>query len=152
MALWYCFSMYCRVRPDVHSLPAIPKSSGIFSSTAFRILSCSSSVRTMWLPSLRPYFFRSRELSPSRWYAVHISLARFCRTPVNSSISFPVFPNFLSRTTRLRISLCSSLPAFLKSISLLFLAFCEGNSIEYQQKLWSLIQQYYIVLVLNNRY
>ena len=152
MALWNCFWMYCRVRPNVHSLPVIPKSSGIFSSTVFRIFSCFSVVWTIWLPALRPYFFRSRELSPSRWYDVHISLAQFCRTPVNSSISFPVFPNFLSRTTCLRISLCSSLPAFLKSISLLFLAFCEGNSIEYQQKLWSLIQQYYIVLALNNRY
>ena len=77
MALWNCFWMYCCVRPNVHYLLVIPKSSDIFSS------------------------------------AVHVSLARFCRTPGNSSISFPVFPNFSSRTTCRRISLSPSLPTFI---------------------------------------
>ena len=51
-------------------------------------------------------------------YAVHISLARFLRTPVNSSISFPVLPIFLSHTFLRRIlpmesTVCSILTGLL---------------------------------------
>ena len=115
-AVRYLFQTYAHTFFSVHKLPGIPNSSGRRVIIVSRISACSSGVSSRCVPFWNPRFFGSRELSPSRRYAVHISLARFCRTPVNSSISFPVLPNSLSRTTCRRICLSSPLFSFRKSI------------------------------------
>ena len=115
-AVRYLFQTYVHTFFSVHKLPGIPNSSGRRVIIVSRISACSSGASSRCVPFWNPRFFDSMERSPSRWYAVHISLARFCCTPVNSSISFPVFPIFLMRTTCRRICLSSPLFYFRKSM------------------------------------